>query len=199
MQDKPRRQLVLGVTGHRPNRLPEHARGFVEQQLAELFAGVARAADGIAVTLVSALAEGADMMAARAALAAGSRLDAVLPFPAREYKKDFSVEGARAFDGFCTKAALVLELGGTRTDEEKAYEDVGLAVLDRSDMLVAIWDGGASAGRGGTTEIVAEAARRAMPIIRIDAKGETPTTLSGAPLTDGMVLEIVRTLAQNRA
>lgn len=40
-------------------------------------------------------------------------------------------------------------------------------MIDASDVLIAVWDGGPSAGRGGTTELVYEAARRGMPIIRI--------------------------------
>lgn len=183
--------LVLGVTGHRPNRLPAHARGFVEQALEATLAGAVRVAAQIhaRVTLVSAFAEGADMMAAKAALAAGLRLDAVLPFPAGEYKKDFSAEAARIFDQLCAKAASIVELDGRREDEGRAYEKAGFAILDRSDVLIAIWDGGLSGGRGGTAEIVAEALRRAIPVIRIDANGKTPTTLSGAPLTDETLLE----------
>ena len=50
-----------------------------------------------------------------------------------------------------------------RTREE-AYLAAGLGVLDRSDALLALWDGEPARGRGGTAEVVAEARARALPL-----------------------------------
>ena len=53
----------------------------------------------------------------------------------------------------------------------------GLAMLDHSALLIAVWDGAPSAGRGGTREIIEAAARRGMPIILLDAQGEAAPQL----------------------
>jgi hypothetical protein len=36
--------------------------------------------------------------------------------------------------------------------------------VESSDVLLALWDGGASRGRGGTAEIVAYARERGVPV-----------------------------------
>ncbi|HXO24414.1 MAG TPA: hypothetical protein VN870_07535, partial [Streptosporangiaceae bacterium] len=50
---------------------------------------------------------------------------------------------------------------------EQAYELAGRAVVDRSDVLIAVWDGGPAAGRGGTAEIYVYAQRWQKPVILI--------------------------------
>jgi hypothetical protein len=55
-----------------------------------------------------------------------------------------------------------------------AYEEAGLAMLDRSDLLVAIWDGGESGGRGGTREVIDEALRRAKPVLWVNTVAAEP-------------------------
>ena len=56
----------------------------------------------------------------------------------------------------------------------------GLTVLSQADILLAVWDGDRSRGRGGTAEMVAEAARQRIPIIHVDANGKSrPRILGG--------------------
>ncbi len=110
---KPRLALTIGVTGHRLHRAPPlagrgeaNARVFdieaVEQGIGDFFrttiATFASVKDEVsqsfdsaapAFTLISSLAEGADRIAARAALAAGFALDVVLPCPPSIYRRDF--------------------------------------------------------------------------------------------------------------
>ncbi|HEY5048550.1 MAG TPA: hypothetical protein VII49_11085 [Rhizomicrobium sp.] len=187
---KPRFALTIGVTGHRPNRLQQSARARVEQSVRDVLAAIWKDASEAhartcgffsesapVFTLVTALAEGADIMAARAALAAGYRLDAVLPFLAAEYEKDFSESERENFSALCEAAHARFELDGNRSDSPKAYEASGLVVLDVSDILIAIWDGKPAAGRGSTVDTVHEAARRGMPIIHIDAEGASATRI----------------------
>jgi hypothetical protein len=229
---KPRFALAVGVIGHRPNRLPKNPTALtaieaeVARVLDQIVEAVSAAHEGYrdrrdragvftcarpALSLVSALAEGADRIAARTAIAKGFALDAPLPFPADEYSKDFlpnEPKGGEATDLAAEEersrksiaeftrligpdgARSVLELPGTRKnasdpddpDAKKAYEAVGLTVLGQSDILLAIWDGGASAGRGGTTEMLNVAARLGIPIIHIDAKGGEATCVRWSAL-----------------
>ena len=128
--------------------------------------------------LVSALAEGADQMAADAALARGFTLIAPLPFAIDEYAKDFADDGPQQmFREFVARSDHVVELPGTRDDPGASYEAVGREVIARCDVLVVIWDGGASAGRGGTTEMIYAAASRGVPTVHIDAHAENETRL----------------------
>ncbi|HWE05340.1 MAG TPA: hypothetical protein VG274_01445 [Rhizomicrobium sp.] len=195
---KPRFALSVGIIGHRPNRLPEEMCPRIGREIAETLAAIrveafaahARHADCFSefapkLTLVAALAEGADRMAAEAALELGFELEAPLPFAVDEYEKDFDNQNARAsFRGFLDKARAVLELDGDRMQAGKSYATGGLVVLDMSDLLIAVWDGGPPHGRGGTTELIAEAGRRGMPIIRVDATGKNLPRLHWRGLDD---------------
>jgi hypothetical protein len=50
-----------------------------------------------------------------------------------------------------------------------------MALLDNCDLLIAVWDGEHSRGRGGTREIMGQAARRGMPVIVIPPDGSDLT------------------------
>jgi len=203
---KPRFALTLGITGHRyrrkdtpPGETDPHARPFdvpaVEAALRDLlhavtttFAAVkGEASDAFAAaapefTLVSSLAEGADRLAAYAAIEARFALDVVLPCQASLYASSFDDDASRGeFDALVAKAraCLVLPLAGKAeqpTEERlpRSYEGAGLTMLGQSDILIAVWDGKPAEGRGGTGQIVDEAARRGVPILVIDpAQGAT--------------------------
>jgi hypothetical protein len=195
---KPRFALSVGVIGHRPDRLPEEMCPRIAREIAVAIAAIrteAVAAHGRhaesfdinapRLALFTALAEGADRMAAQAALAEGFDLEAVLPFSVDEYEKDFESVGAKSvFRHLLGRAQSVLELEGDRAQPGRSYAAAGLAVLDNSDILLAVWDGGAAHGRGGTTELVQEAGRRGMPVIRIDVTAENPPRLHWRALGD---------------
>jgi hypothetical protein len=123
-------------------------------------------------TVVSPLAEGADRLVAREVLKdREADLEAPLPLPRDEYVRDFrSAESRREFDELLARAreVTVLGLGGSR---ESAYERAGRYVVDRCDVLIALWDGDASGGRGGTADVVAYARERDVPLIWIGATG----------------------------
>src|SRR5580700_3961506 len=146
------------------------------------------------LTIVSALADGADTIAAKAALGLGYALDAPLPFAEAEYENDFGSDAVdqptplQDFRALVEKARSVLQLPGRRRTavdtkeqgdlkENRAYEAVGLTVLSQADILLAVWDGKLSRGRGGTAEMVAEAARAGIPIVLIDANAAKPIEL----------------------
>jgi hypothetical protein len=197
---KPRLALTLGVTGHRLPRAPAAGetgaappRPFdvaaVAEALDEVCASIAAGLAAIEmnvkrnfadappiVTLISALAEGADRLAARAALAAGFALDVALPCASELYLATFADAASRGeFNSLLAeaRARLVLPLAG---DDEQAlaerlpasYEAAGLTMLALADILIAVWDGKPAEGRGGTGQIVEEAARRGAPIIVVD-------------------------------
>lgn len=182
---KPVLALSIGVFGHRPNRLPAAMRDRVATDIAaildalkaEAAAAQLRYRDAFAagepqLAIVSALAEGADRMVAEAGLARGFLLDAPLPFPVDVYAGDFPGERELArYRDLLDKARRTLELPGTLADKPAAYERVGVTILGISDIVLAIWDGGPAAGRGGTTSMVTAAMGTGLPIIHVDATG----------------------------
>ena len=112
-------------------------------------------------------------------------LDAPLPFAAADYEADFKSERARAdYKSLRERARSSLALPGERKapgdaddigrlKENRSYEAVGLTVLSQADILLAIWDGGPSRGRGGTTDMLNAAARAGTPVIHVDIHGGT--------------------------
>lgn len=183
---RPRLVLRLGVTGHRPgSSLPASEIGRIRAQVAELVGRAAQAvriiqeqyrfaysAEAPLLVAVSALAEGGDRIFAEEALRAGWPLDVVLPFGREEYERDFTTPESRAhFKELAARARAVFEIDSAPPDGDSsaAYETAGFVMLDHVDLVLAIWDGGASGGRGGTREIMDEALRRDVPIIWISS------------------------------
>jgi len=166
--------LTVAIVGHRPDRILNSER--VEQKIGEILdlirVGLGRHASGRgSLRLVSALAEGADRLAAAAALERGIALEAVLPFPDEEYERDFGDDSRKEFRALLGQAKSVLVLDGAAGRRDKAYEAAGKALLDNCDVLVAVWDGEPARGRGGTREVVEEAVRRRIPVLTVSPDG----------------------------
>ena len=111
---------------------------------------------------MSALAEGADRIVAQELLAVATdlleqdgRLEVILPVDASAYKEDFPrTQGEFARLLAIANRVDVAEASATRND---AYLCCGQQIVDRSDVLIAVWDGQAAQGTGGTAEIVSYA------------------------------------------
>lgn len=181
---RPSLTLRVGVTGHRAGTLRPNAEltaqiGRVLTRLTAIAHELTADARGVyaagppALRLISPLASGADQMLASEAVDQGYELHCPLPFARKAYFRDFATRNERAdFWNLLRQATRVLELDGSRTDEEArsaAYLDVGRVVLRYSDVLVAIWDGLPTRGVGGTAQIVDEAALLEIPVIWINA------------------------------
>lgn len=131
-------------------------------------------------TIVTPLAEGADRLIAKEVLKfPESEIEVVLPFARDDYIQDFKTEESQqAFEEFYRKSQNPIVLknnlsAGTLSAIErtkarsKAYEDVGRYVVTHCDVLIALWDGRPSRGRGGTAEIAAFARKSKCPLIVI--------------------------------
>jgi len=233
---KPRFALAVGVVGHRLHRLPSTEEGLdlvageigevldllltqvaaKKVQYGEFFEGPP------ALTIVSALAEGADRIVARAAMQRGFILDAPLPFDQRAYEADFIHKAEdesdpgqvaqaktrtenslhefhRFLDDNNKQTRSVLSLPGRRTpgmpaderdpEADRSYEVAGLTVLNQSDLIIGVWDGKQSNGRGGTIEMLNAATRLDLPVILIlfDAEGRGKAQLRWRGLDDDPV------------
>ena len=173
MQSLPDRlPLVIGVTGHRDLRDEDVPK--LEAEVARIIAGLRLdylKDDGeTPIIILSALAEGADRLVARVALAQGARLIAPMPMPPAEYRRDFEPGlqpgNAVEFDALLAQAIAAPVIPFTpgnsseavRTDSRKRaeqYRAVGLFITRHSNILIAIWDGDESnMAIGGTAEVV---------------------------------------------
>lgn len=184
---KPAFAFCVGVVGHRPNRLREDSRQKIILEVSRVITGLheaaaaarARYSDFFAagssqISLVTALAEGADRIVAEAAVNQGWALNAVLPFAMDAYKASFDAANSHdEFENLIAHAKSVLILPGTTADKASAYQSLGTHLLSLADILVSVWDGGPSEGKGGTTEIITLAMRLGIPVVQVDANGET--------------------------
>jgi hypothetical protein len=199
LKSPPRAELAfrVGVVGHRPNRLPHEKekldalRLALRTVLAEAKAALSRYAAGneakthyaptpFILRAVSPLAEGTDRMFAEEALDLGYSLCCPMPFAQEEFEKDFvppdglEQHSIERFRGILKRAQAgagltTFELDGERSVLGEAYGMAGRVVLNQSDLLVAVWDGGAPAGGGGTVETLREAIRFHVPVLWIEA------------------------------
>ncbi|KAB2911306.1 MAG: VWA domain-containing protein [Hyphomicrobiaceae bacterium] len=174
----PPRPLCVGITGHRPNRMPAPAWPRIRKQLAQVMEEIEAAHAGLRPMLLSGLAEGADRLAAFAALGRGWRLGAVLAFHRTRYEQDFPEPHAVGEFRALLAAAEMLEEPAKGADAgkppEDGYDAVGRRLLALSSILIAVWDGEGSRGRGGTVEVIAQARERGIPVIWINARKDVP-------------------------
>jgi hypothetical protein len=119
--------------------------------------------------LNTALATGADQLAAICGRSSGYFVRAILPFEAREYRKDFAAgEEIDGFEQALQAADEIVALPGDRADLERAYVLVGESLVEKADILIAIWDGEEGRGPGGTAHVVEMALQSSTPVIHID-------------------------------
>jgi hypothetical protein len=181
-------QVRIGVTGH---RVLAHADRLAEEVTRALLLiqrmVCTSPATPVLLTVVSPLAEGADRLVARQVLARpGATLEAVMPFPVADYQATFSSEESRQeFRDALDAAATVTELPAVETREE-AYEQAGQYVVERCDVLLALWDGQPAAGQGGTADIVTWARDRDKPVYWIHTEPPFRAGWAGANLTLGL-------------
>ena len=126
-------------------------------------------------TVLSPLAEGADRLVAKEILnQEESHLEVVLPFEADVYAQDFkSADSREQFYEFLSKARKVVTLPNGEGRED-AYAKAGRYVVDNCDVLIALWDGNKSAGRGGTAEIVQYARTSRCPLFWVNTASKGP-------------------------
>lgn len=120
--------------------------------------------------LITPLAEGADRIAAKAAIKCGFQLQAVLPLEKSQYEKDFpETDSVVEFNALLNKATSVYEINLNKINNNKAYLEAGKVVLAHSDILIAIWDGVENGGIGGTSDIVSRAVSMNLPVVLINS------------------------------
>jgi hypothetical protein len=164
------RSYHVGVTGHRPNRLPESEAMRVKGQVRTLLEQIAARVTPRTPVLVSGLAEGADRLVAHAALELGWALAAILPFETDIYERDFATAASRReYQELLAAAGSIDPVREVYATVDESYAAQGRRLVERCDELLCIWDGEASAGLGGTLDVVIAALRKPISVHWIHA------------------------------
>lgn len=187
------RQLIVAVTGHRLNQLPESERPRIRSEIEhalEAAEDAVRMATGEQPRCVlhSAIAEGADRYAADAALARGWRLVTPLPFAVERYAEDFADEASKEHYQRLLWASrrvlpvsdeLLKQAGGGKA---APYAAVGRALIEKADLLLCVWNGLPPKGPGGTSEVAALMLEKGGLVLWIPARGGKTKLVGPAPL-----------------
>ncbi len=153
---------LIGVTGHQ--QLPEESGAVLVPQVRDVVESVPPP-----VGVITALAAGADQLVAREVLRHGGTLHAIVP--AVGYESTLSGDDRRSYDQLLDEADRVTHLDFPEPSEQ-AYWAAGQEVVNRCDLLIAIWDGKPARGLGGTGDVV-EYARAAGKDVRVLWPGGT--------------------------
>lgn len=144
---------TLGITGHRG--LPRETVRLVD---AALRVEIGRLPE---ITGVSCLADGAGSLFARAVLDNGGTL--VVIVPAARYREGLPAEHHSEYDSLLARASRVVRLDHEESGPQ-SHMDTSVAVIGMLDRLVAVWDGRAARGFGGTADVVQAALERGVPV-----------------------------------
>lgn len=135
----------------------------LKTDLLRTFKEIAACVPACRPVLLSALAAGADQIAARVALELGWQLVAVLPFPPGDERHGFPAEENAEFDALLSRAShwidasVVAGLGlpkpNGRISDEEHFLAVGRYLANTAHMLVSAWDGVDTPAVGGTADV----------------------------------------------
>ncbi len=169
-------RIRIGVTGHRTLEPEPWLVDVVRTQIRRVRGLLDPSAfTDSRLTVVSQLAEGADRLVVHEVLEDAqdrgeeARLEAVLPMPRDEYSRQqqFSLRSDDEFERLLERAVTVDEPGSASDSLGRAYEMAGDRLINRCDVLLVLWDGAPSGGRGGTAETLLRAAALGKPCIWI--------------------------------
>ncbi len=231
---RPQLALRIGITGHRwrepqhagDERLDHHRADAVTDALRTVLARIRTAALAVkhahptlfsdrapGFSLVSALAEGADELAAAVAIEPGMGyvLDIVAPYDLAAFAERCApgTPARRLWDA--ARARLVLD-GQPRADEpepatQRARHEATLVETNRRlvwncDLIIAVWDGLDARGDAGTAQVIARARDEGLPVIHVhsvhpervtllDASGGTASADDGLASIDTVVTRLL--------
>ena len=136
---------MVGFTGHQ--NLSRSIRAFAEARIVDLLQNIDSETAGL-----TSLAGGADQLFAKCILSAQLTLKVVIP--CERYDESFSTEAdLNAYHALLPRADEV-EFLPFQYPSEEAYFAAGRRIVDRSNQLIALWDGKPARGLGGTADVV---------------------------------------------
>jgi hypothetical protein len=147
--------MIAGITGHRKFENVEWVKSAIQQLIKS---------ENVTYGF-TCLATGADELFAE--ILRFERIGYTAIIPSYDYEKTFSVEELKVFLYSKNNAQKIIELNNS-ISSEKAFNEAGKAVIDFSDVLIAVWDGKKAKGLGGTGDVVKYAKENNRNIIHIN-------------------------------
>lgn len=151
MGSKSRQTIKIGVTGHRFTNIDVALRSGMVCAID----AIREISDQSEILLYSALAEGADQLAAEVALA-DTMINLVVPLPMPEmnYLQGFkTTEGRERFSALLKAAESVIRLPEQQSNTV-AFQELGIYLASTCDCLIAVWNGVMNGKIGGTGAVV---------------------------------------------
>jgi hypothetical protein len=99
----------------------------------------------------SCLAVGADQLFAKVILK--NKIPLVAVIPSYDYETTFSISSISSYKLFLSKASQKFQLPYKNATETAFYE-ASKFMLDKCDILIAVWNGKPAEGFGGTADVV---------------------------------------------
>lgn len=173
--------LIIAVTGHRD--LVAEEIPSIRDKISKLLTDLRNDYPDRGVSVMSALAEGADQLVAEEALRLGIPLIVPLPMARQLYVKDFDTVKAREkFDFLSSRAAETYELPVTEGNtiesisdygpaRDQQYAQLGVFLCAHCHILLALWDGKYNDKLGGTGQVVRFHHDDVMPGYTTELKG----------------------------
>lgn len=150
---KLRAPVCVGVTGHRHLDQTQLGalRARVRSTLKELQSGLPHTP----LVLLNALAEGADQLVAEVAIELGIALIVPLPMEPLRYATTFEeAEAAERMATLLESSSASCVLGKAEDSDAACFIKLETYLAQHAHLLVALWDGKAERGEGGTASVV---------------------------------------------
>lgn len=152
--------MIIGITGHQ--RLEDPSRwDWVGKSFRDLMSKHCPPFIGF-----TSLAEGTDQLLANEILQMGGEIHAIIPY--EEYEHAFQNERALGEYRRLLNESKTVETLQKLKDEEESFLAAGKRVVDSSELIVAVWDGKAAKGLGGTGDVVKYAKSKGKIVIQLD-------------------------------
>jgi len=145
--------LVVASTGHRD--FPAQDRQHLEMSVNDVLDQLNNQSPHSPKWLINGLAEGADRLVARCALALGWELHAIIPVSFEAFENTMSSESAREeFRDLLSKCSSVTVIELSSNEPDQMFVDVANTLCTQGQWLIALWDGKDALGPGGTGAVV---------------------------------------------
>jgi hypothetical protein len=156
--------LYIGITGHRDIR--DEDKVTLKELIKKILIEKIEQCPDTPIVVLTPLAEGADRLAAWAAIECGISFICPLPLPVDEYRNDFkTTESLQEFNVLLNKSERWFEiplphgihlkdLQNDKAKRDEQYYQIGFYIARYSQLLIALWDGVSQVKRGGTAHIV---------------------------------------------
>jgi len=173
--------LIVAVTGHRD--LVAEEVPAIRERVSAFLTDLRDEYPDRGVTVMSALAEGADQLVATEALRLGIPFVVPLPMPRKLYLRDFeAIKVQENFEFLSSRAAETYELPVTPGNtiesiseygdaRDQQYAQLGVFLCAHCHILLALWDGKDNDKLGGTAQVVRFHHDDVMPGYTTEEKG----------------------------